>query len=239
MVEIGDRRQEKTLRVPDHAEAVHQCLAQLTDGQTGCLKDASEVSAIAFKAVHGGRFERRAAGDARGAGRHGRDERRGAGPQPGLYPGHAAIERETAGDSPGGGLRDRFPSHHPRPQSLLRHSLRVGGKRAGATLRFPRGQPSLHRHAEHRTARTGLENDLLPPGRFQLAVRDSQRPEHGDQHGLQRPERAAADQPRRRFRCLCAADPDEAYGQVAHRSAFHAGQSGRADGAQRHQRRHA
>jgi acetate kinase len=56
VVEIGGQRQEKTLRVPDHAEAVHQCLAQLTDPQTGCLKDAAEVSAIAFKAVHGGRF---------------------------------------------------------------------------------------------------------------------------------------------------------------------------------------
>ena len=31
VVEIGGRRQEKTLRVPDHAEAVRQCLAQLTD----------------------------------------------------------------------------------------------------------------------------------------------------------------------------------------------------------------
>jgi acetate kinase len=56
IVEIGGRRQEKTLRVPDHAEAVRQCLAQLTDPQTGCLKEASEVSAIAFKAVHGGRI---------------------------------------------------------------------------------------------------------------------------------------------------------------------------------------
>ncbi len=91
-VEIGGRRQEKTLRVPDHAEAVHQCLAQLTDGQAGCLKDASEVSAIAFKAVHGGRIsgvqrvtpELLAAMD--------RDERRGAGPQPALYPGHATAE---------------------------------------------------------------------------------------------------------------------------------------------------
>jgi acetate kinase len=54
-VEIGGRRQEKTLRVPDHAEAVRQCLAQLTDAKTGCLKEAQEVSAIAFKAVHGGR----------------------------------------------------------------------------------------------------------------------------------------------------------------------------------------
>jgi acetate kinase len=55
-VEIGGRRQERTLRVPDHAEAVRQCMAQLTDPQTGCLKQASEVSAIAFKAVHGGRI---------------------------------------------------------------------------------------------------------------------------------------------------------------------------------------
>jgi acetate kinase len=42
--------------VPDHAEAVRQCLAQLTDGEIGCLRDPGEVSAIAFKAVHGGRI---------------------------------------------------------------------------------------------------------------------------------------------------------------------------------------
>jgi acetate kinase len=55
-VEIGPNSQEKTLPVPDHAEAVRQCLAQLTDPKIGCLKDASEVSAFGFKAVHGGRF---------------------------------------------------------------------------------------------------------------------------------------------------------------------------------------
>lgn len=55
-VQIGANRQEKTLRVPDHAEAVRQCLAQLTDPQMGCLKSASEVSAIGFKAVHGGAY---------------------------------------------------------------------------------------------------------------------------------------------------------------------------------------
>ncbi|MCD4726813.1 MAG: acetate/propionate family kinase, partial [Pirellulales bacterium] len=37
MAEIGDRRQERTARIADHAEAVGQCLAQLTDPQTGCL----------------------------------------------------------------------------------------------------------------------------------------------------------------------------------------------------------
>jgi acetate kinase len=53
-VEIGDYKQEQMLRAADHAEAVQHCLAQLTDAKTGCLKDAAEVSAIAFKAVHGG-----------------------------------------------------------------------------------------------------------------------------------------------------------------------------------------
>jgi acetate kinase len=53
-VEIGGKRQELTTPVPDHAVAVKQCLAQLTDPARGCLKDASEVAAIGFKAVHGG-----------------------------------------------------------------------------------------------------------------------------------------------------------------------------------------
>lgn len=56
-VDIGGARQEMTLSVPDHAVAVRQCLAQLTDPEQGCLKDASEVSAIGFKAVHGGAYD--------------------------------------------------------------------------------------------------------------------------------------------------------------------------------------
>ncbi len=55
-VEIGDNCRETTLQVPDQAEAVRQCLKQLTDAESGCLADASEVSAIGFKAVHGGRI---------------------------------------------------------------------------------------------------------------------------------------------------------------------------------------
>src|SRR5436190_4029111 len=54
--EISGKRQEKTLAVPDHAVAVRECLAQLTDPAQGCLKNAAEVSAIGFKAVHGGRI---------------------------------------------------------------------------------------------------------------------------------------------------------------------------------------
>jgi len=54
-VEIGESRNEATLAVPDQAEAVRQCFVQLTAPESGCLGDASEVSAIGFKAVHGGR----------------------------------------------------------------------------------------------------------------------------------------------------------------------------------------
>ncbi|MDA0658326.1 MAG: acetate/propionate family kinase [Planctomycetota bacterium] len=55
-VRIGDRSYERRASVPDHAVAVRQCLAQLTDPQNGCLGKPSDVSAIGFKAVHGGRI---------------------------------------------------------------------------------------------------------------------------------------------------------------------------------------
>ncbi len=53
-VEFGGRKREQVAHVPDHAVAVRQCLEQLTDAESGCLQDASEVAAIGFKAVHGG-----------------------------------------------------------------------------------------------------------------------------------------------------------------------------------------
>ena len=56
LVQTGDHRQELSAQVPDHAVAVQMCLKQLTDPESGCLKDATEVSAIGFKAVHGGTF---------------------------------------------------------------------------------------------------------------------------------------------------------------------------------------
>ncbi|MFK7737802.1 MAG: acetate/propionate family kinase [Pirellulaceae bacterium] len=54
-VEIGDQRSEMQMAVPDHGVAVQACLQQLTDGESGCLSDASEIRAIGFKTVHGGR----------------------------------------------------------------------------------------------------------------------------------------------------------------------------------------
>lgn len=55
-VEIGDWSDQQTISVPDHGVAVQTCLDQLTDPQHGAIKDASEVAAIGFKAVHGGRL---------------------------------------------------------------------------------------------------------------------------------------------------------------------------------------
>jgi len=54
--EIGDWSDQRTMPVPDHGVAVAACLEQLTDPNHGVLKDPSEVSAIGFKAVHGGRL---------------------------------------------------------------------------------------------------------------------------------------------------------------------------------------
>ena len=56
-IEIGDYRGASEMQVPHHGVAVRACIEQLTDPQNGCLKDASEVSAIGFKAVHGGRMQ--------------------------------------------------------------------------------------------------------------------------------------------------------------------------------------
>lgn len=55
-VEISDYRVLDELEVPDHAVAVKQCIAQLTAPVHGCIKDASEISAIGFKAVLSSRY---------------------------------------------------------------------------------------------------------------------------------------------------------------------------------------
>ncbi|WP_372896682.1 acetate/propionate family kinase [Stieleria sp.] len=55
-VEIGDWSNELTMSVPDHGVAVQACLDQLTDPENGAIENASQVAAIGFKAVHGGRL---------------------------------------------------------------------------------------------------------------------------------------------------------------------------------------
>jgi acetate kinase len=51
-VEAGGAREETAVEARDHAAAVRLCLAQLADPQRRCLRDASELAAIGFKAVH-------------------------------------------------------------------------------------------------------------------------------------------------------------------------------------------
>jgi acetate kinase len=55
-VESGGVRRDFTTAAPDHAAAVRLCLEQLTSPEVGCLASPDEVSAIGFKAVHGGRL---------------------------------------------------------------------------------------------------------------------------------------------------------------------------------------
>ncbi|MDV6034832.1 MAG: acetate/propionate family kinase [Phycisphaera sp. RhM] len=55
-VQIGEWSNELTMSVPDHGVAVQACLDQLTDPEHGALENASQVAAIGFKAVHGGRL---------------------------------------------------------------------------------------------------------------------------------------------------------------------------------------
>ena len=55
-VEINGKRTESDESVPNHGVAVDACIRQLTDPASGCLKDPSEIAAIGFKAVHGGRI---------------------------------------------------------------------------------------------------------------------------------------------------------------------------------------
>lgn len=56
-IEIGDYKGELELQVPHHGVAVRACVEQLTDAKHGCIASPSEVSAIGFKAVHGGRLQ--------------------------------------------------------------------------------------------------------------------------------------------------------------------------------------
>ena len=53
---LGERKVETVEDVADHGAALARCLDQLTDKTTGCLRNPGEVSAIGFKAVHGGRI---------------------------------------------------------------------------------------------------------------------------------------------------------------------------------------
>ena len=53
-VSIGEHEASATEPLPDHAAAIEACLKVLTDPSEGCLASLSELTAIGYKAVHGG-----------------------------------------------------------------------------------------------------------------------------------------------------------------------------------------
>ncbi len=53
-IEVGSQHREEELAVADHAVALRWSLERLTEPGFGCLKDAAEVAAVGFKAVHAG-----------------------------------------------------------------------------------------------------------------------------------------------------------------------------------------
>ncbi|MBR0224844.1 MAG: acetate/propionate family kinase [Thermoguttaceae bacterium] len=50
-ITIGDFKKEENVSAPDHGVAVRECLRQLTDSESGCLKSTDEIAGIGFKAV--------------------------------------------------------------------------------------------------------------------------------------------------------------------------------------------
>ena len=170
-VEIGGKRQELKAPVPDHAVAVRQCLEQLTDPATrlpeGCQRSCGDR-------LQGGAWrprQRRAAGDARRAGRDGRDEPGRPGPQPAVHQGDAAAWPRSC-------RRFRWwrrsrRAFTPRSTTALRYypdSVRMGREAAHQALGLSRREPSLHRPADGRTARPLRSADhLLPPRRHRTA----------------------------------------------------------------------
>jgi acetate kinase len=54
-VELDGKRTDLKLAAPDHGAAIEACLTKLTDPDGGCLTSVSDVAAVGFKTVHGGR----------------------------------------------------------------------------------------------------------------------------------------------------------------------------------------
>lgn len=54
-IQVDTNRIENEQSIADHAQALDICLQVLTDGNLKCLESTSDLDAIGFKAVHGGR----------------------------------------------------------------------------------------------------------------------------------------------------------------------------------------
>ena len=237
-LEIGPRRQERTLRVADHAEAVRLCLAQLTDPESGCLKDAAEVSAIAFKTVHGGVLSgvRRVTPEVIAA-----MERLNFA-APAHNPPYVKAMRL---------LREKLPQipliacfetafHATIPDRNRFYAVPYEWAADGLVRRWGFHGAS-HRYIAGRTAELLGRDDLriischLGGSSSLCAIRNGQ--SVATSMGMSAAERLAAEQPLRRFRRLCHPPGHGADGQVARRSPRRAGQPGRTARTQRREQR--
>ena len=131
--------------VPDHGVAVAACMEQLTDPEHGVLKDASQVSAIGFKAVHGGRLSGvfRVNDDVLAA----MAEMNAAAPahNPPYIAAMKLLRERFPEHATGGRLRNRFSSDDSHAASRVCDSPRLGRRLSHPQVRVPRCEPSLHR----------------------------------------------------------------------------------------------
>ncbi len=238
-VETSRGRQDLKAQVPDHAAAVRRTLDQLTDPEIGCLKDASEVEAIGFKAVHGGRLSGvQIVNPAVLEAMEGMCQ-----VAPAHNPAYIAamrLLREKLPEVPlvaafETGFHQTIPErnqYYPVPWEWAeKYNVRRFGfhGRAIATSSDDRRTFGSPRPARH----------LVPPRRVQLSVRGTRRREPGHVHGPQPAVRRVPQQPGGGFRSLRPADPDRQDRQDARATAGGPGRAERAAWTERRERRRA
>ena len=162
------------------------------------------MAAIGFKAVHGGADQRRGTRYAEIL--SAMEEMSQVAPA--HNPPYIAAMRLLSEKLPEIPLVAAFETgfHHTVPD---RNRYYAGAAMSGpksnmiTPLGLSRCQPSLHCHADRRTAGAATPaNHLLPSGRVQFAVRDPRRPERGHSDGHEPPVGDCPQQPRGRFRSL-------------------------------------
>jgi len=162
-VVIKSTRGERELVCPiaDHGEAVQLCLAQLTDPETGVVRDAGEISAIGFKAVHARNLTGVHLVDRLEADR--RDF--ACVPQSTVHPGDADAARPVPRSSARRCVRDRLSPDDSRGKSTIRHTRPVGDRARHPAVGISWRQPPIHRGPDARAAGSERHQaDLLPPG---------------------------------------------------------------------------
>ncbi len=240
LVQTGDHRQELVAQVPDHAVAVQMCLKQLADPESGCLKTASEVSAIGFKAVHGGTFSGVQRVNEAVLSAMEKMNR----VAPAHNPPYIAAMRQMNEKLPGiplvAAFETGFHATIPLPSAAnVCGAIRLGGEASDPPLGVSRGKSSVHRHAHGGADRVADEMRMISChlGRIEFTVCDSRRKERRNQHGNESAIGIAAEQSRRRFRSVCNSRGNAGDRQIARAGARRSGRAKRVAGFERHKRR--